>query len=241
MKKISKQATIIDMAKELGISPSTVSRALSNHPDIKHETKVKVKKLAKVLRYYPNPIAQSLRSNQTKSIGVLVPEIKHDFFSSAISGMEDVAYKLGYTIILCQSNENYKREVVNINMLMHHRVAGVLVSISQNTKNGNHFQDLTKRRIPLVFFDRVCEDVIVCKVVIDDYKSAFDAVNYLIEKGYKRIAHLGGPKELDICRKRKNGYLDALRHSGISIQKNLIRCRGMQEQDGYASIDFFRE
>jgi DNA-binding LacI/PurR family transcriptional regulator len=237
MRSLSKNTTIVDIAEELGVSPSTVSRALINHPDIRDETKEKVKKLAKKLRYHPNPIAQSLRSNQTKTIGVIVPEIKHDFFSSAISGIEEVAYQSGYTIILCQSNESFEREVVHTIMLMHHRVAGVLVSVAQNTKNGNHFQDLIKRRIPLVFFDRVCEDVKVSKVIIDDYKSALDAVSYLIKKGYKRIAHLAGPKELDICIKRRNGYLDALKRADMSPKDSFVRYGGMHEEDGYSSMD----
>ena len=232
-----KHTTIVDIAKKLGISASTVSRALSDHPDIKKETKEKVKKIAKELRYYPNPIAQSLKSNRTTTIGVIVPEIKHDFFSSAISGIEEVAYQSGYTIILCQSNESFEREVINTNMLMHHRVAGVLVSISQNTKCGDHFQNLIKRRIPLVFFDRVCEDVVASKVVIDDYKSAFDAVSFLIGKKYKRIAHFSGPKELDICKKRWSGYIDALKRADICLQNGYVRYGGMHEQDGYTSMD----
>ena len=237
MKHNLKHTTIVDIAKKLGISASTVSRALSDHPDIKKETKEKVKKIAKELRYYPNPIAQSLKNNRTRTIGVIVPEIKHDFFSSAISGIEEVAYQSGYTIILCQSNESFEREVINTNMLMHHRVAGVLVSISQNTKCGDHFQDLIKRRIPLVFFDRVCEDVVASKVVIDDYKSAFDAVTFLIGKKYKRIAHFSGPKELDICKKRWRGYIDALKRADIYLQNGYVRYGGMHEQDGYASMD----
>ena len=232
-----KHTTIVDIAKKLGISASTVSRALSDHPDIKKETKEKVKKIAKELRYYPNPIAQSLKNNRTTTIGVIVPEIKHDFFSSAISGIEEVAYQSGYTIILCQSNESFEREVINTDMLMHHRVAGVLVSISQNTKCGDHFQDLIKRRIPLVFFDRVCEDVVASKVVIDDYKSAFDAVSFLIGKKYKRIAHFSGPKELDICKKRWSGYIDALKRADICLQNGYVRYGGMHEQDGYTSMD----
>jgi DNA-binding LacI/PurR family transcriptional regulator len=237
MKNIAKHTTIIDIAKKLGISASTVSRALSDHPDIKKETKEHVRKIAKELQYSPNPIAQSLKSNRTTTIGVIVPEIKHDFFSSAISGIEDVAYQAGYTIIVCQSNESYEREVVNANAMMHHRVAGVIVSISQNTKSGEHFQDLLRRRIPLVFFDRVCDDVIANKVVIDDYRSAFDAVTYLVGKGYKTIAHFAGPKELNICKKRWNGYVDAIKQLPLLSPGDWVRYGGLHEQDGYASMD----
>jgi DNA-binding LacI/PurR family transcriptional regulator len=238
MKYTSKHATIIDIAKKLGISPSTVSRALSDHPDIKKETKAQVKKTAKELRYSPNQMAQSLKNNRTTTIGVIVPEIKHDFFSSAISGIEEVAYKSGYTIILCQSNESYEREVLNANLLINYRVAGVVVSISQNTKDGEHFNDLLRRKIPLVFFDRVCNDVIASKVVIDDYRSAFDAVTYLVGKGYKTIAHFAGPKELNICKKRWNGYVDAIKPLQLQSSNGWVRYGGLHEQDGYASMDY---
>ncbi len=233
-----KHTTIVDIAKRLEISPSTVSRALNDHPDIKKETREQVKRVAKELRYSPNPIAQSLKSSRTTTIGVIVPEIEHDFFSSAISGIEEVAYQSGYTIIVCQSNESFEREVVNTNVLMHHRVAGVIVSISQNTKSGDHFQDLLRRRIPLVFFDRVCEDVVASKVVIDDYRSAFEAVTYLIGKGYKKIAHFAGPKELDICKKRLSGYVEALKQAQFPVLNDLVRYGGLHEQDGYNSLDY---
>jgi LacI family transcriptional regulator len=232
-----RHATIVDIAKKLGVAPSTVSRALSDHPDVKKATKEKIKKLAKDLHYSPNPIARSLKSSRTTTIGVIVPEIKHDFFSSAISGIEEVAYQSGYTILVCQSNESYEREVVNTNALMHHRVAGVIVSISQNTKNGDHFQDLLRRKIPLVFFDRACEDVNASKVVIDDCKSARMAVNHLVQRGYKRIAHFGGPKELGICIRRLNGYVEALKQNGFPSPNGFVRYGGLHEEDGYKSMD----
>lgn len=232
-----KNKTIIDIANELKISPSTVSRALNDHPFINKNTKALVNKVAKRIGYVPNPIARGLRSNKTSTIGVIVPEIKHDFFSSAISGIEEVAYSSGYTIILSQSNENYEREVMNTQMLANHRVAGIIVSISQNTVNGKHFKEIQERGIPLVFFDRVCKDVNANKVIIDDRKSAFNAVNYLIQKGYKNIAHLAGFQELDICKKRLKGYVDALEKNNMQVNKNLICIGGLHEQDGYSSMD----
>jgi DNA-binding LacI/PurR family transcriptional regulator len=232
-----KHTTIIDIAEKLGISASTVSRALTDHPDIKKETKEQVKKVAAELHYSPNPIARSLKSNRTTTIGVIVPEIKHDFFSSAISGIEEVAYQSGYTIIVCQSNESYEREVINTNALMQHRVAGVIVSISQNTKDGQHFQDLIRRKIPLVFFDRVCNDVLASRVVIDDYRCAFEVVTHLVQRGYKRIVHFAGPKELGICDRRWNGYVDALQQSGLALQNSSVRYGGLHEEDGYRSMD----
>jgi DNA-binding LacI/PurR family transcriptional regulator len=211
---------------------------LSDHPDISPKTKKQVQKIAKELNFTPNPIAQSLKNNRTSTIGIIVPEIKHDFFSSAISGIEEVAYQSGYTIILCQSNESFEREVINTNMLMHHRVAGVIVSISQNTKRGDHFRDLIERGIPLVFFDRACEEVKASKVVIDDAKCAYDAVSYLIKKGYKRIAHFAGPIGLEICKKRLNGYKEALKNAKLHFEESLIQYGGLHEQDGYNSMEF---
>ncbi len=232
-----KHITITDIAKKLGISASTVSRALSDHPDIKEETKKKVQQLADEFYYKPNSIAQSLKNNRTTIIGVIVPEIKHDFFSSAISGIEEVAYHAGYTIIVCQSNENFEREVVNTNSLIHQRVAGIVASISQNTINGDHFKSVVARGIPLVFFDRACSDVAVSKVIIDDAKSAFDAVSHLITKGYKRIAHFTGPKELDICKLRLKGYSKALSEFNLPVIESLICYGGLHEADGYNSME----
>jgi len=234
-----KLSTISDIAKRLGVSNSTVSRALRNHPDISIATKKEVRRIANELNYTPNPIAQSLKSNRTYTIGVLVPEIKHDFFSIAISGIEEVAYKSGYTIIVSQSNENYEREVVNTNAFMNHRVAGLIVSISQNTKEGSHFQNLINRGIPLVFFDRACEEISANKVVINDVKSAYDAVRYLVKKGYKNIAHFGGPVELDICKKREKGYLDAIKRAKFNYTNEFIRHAGLNEKDGYQTMDYF--
>ncbi len=232
-----KHSTIIDIARKLGISPSTVSRALSDHPDVKKETKELVRKVAKELNYIPNPIAKSLKSNKSTTIGVIVPEIRHDFFSSAISGIEDVAYQSGYTILLCQTNESYERELINTNVLIQHRVAGIIVSISQNTVDGEHFKNIVKRKLPLVFFDRAYESLDVSKIVVDDYKGAYEAVSYLISRGYRRIAHIGGPVNLGICQRRKNGYIDALKNYNLQISESMIYTAGMREGDGYTAAE----
>jgi DNA-binding LacI/PurR family transcriptional regulator len=234
--KDMKQKTILDIAAYLKISPSTVSRALNDHPDINPRTKILVNKVAKEIGYVPNPIARGLRNNTTTTIGVLVPEIKHDFFSSAISGIEEVAYQSGFTIILCQSNESYAREILNTNVLIQHRVAGMIVSISQSTKSGEHFNESIKRGVPLVFFDRACSSVEACKVIIDDEQSAFNATNHLIQKGYKKIAHFAGPELLEICVQRKAGYCRALRSAGMEIDDSLILIGGLHEQDGFNSM-----
>jgi DNA-binding LacI/PurR family transcriptional regulator len=232
-----RQITIIDIAKKLGVSASTVSRALSDHPDVKESTKKKVLKLAKEYNFRLNPIAQSLKNNKTRIIGVIVPEIKHDFFSSAISGIEEVAYNSGFTILVCQSNENYEREVINTNSLIQQRVAGIIASISQTTVNSNHFQSVINHGIPLVFFDRASEDIEANRVVIDNAKGAYLAVSHLIDRSYKRIAHLAGPQILEICRERLNGYKKALRKKGLDVNQELIQYGGLDDKDGYNSMN----
>ena len=232
-----KHKTLFDIAKKAGVSPSTVSRALRNHPDISSKTIANIKKIADKLNFTPNPIAQGLKNNKTKTIGVIVPEIKHDFFSTAISGIEEVVYNSGYTLILCQSNEEYEREVINIDVLLNHRVAGIIVSISENTKNGAHFKRVIDRKTPLVFFDRVCEDIYTTRVIIDDKNGAFEAVNFLIKKGYKGIAHLAGPKNLTNSKQRYAGYVEALKKNKLAVNKDFILFGGMNEADGYASMD----
>jgi len=226
------QVTIKDIAKKLNISPSTVSRALRDHPDISAKTKEMVSSLAEELDYQPDSIAQSLKKRRTNLIGVIVPEIKHNFFSAAISGIEEVAYRAGYAIIVSQSNESYDRECVNVRALISNRVAGLLISISQTTENSDHFKLLERQGIPFVFFDRVCEDIEASKVVVDDFDGAFNAVEHLIKSGYKRIAHLAGPKHLSISQCRLHGYLSALKKHKIPYDENLVVYGGLNEEDG---------
>ncbi|MDP4228554.1 MAG: LacI family DNA-binding transcriptional regulator, partial [Bacteroidota bacterium] len=154
------QVTIKDIANILGISISTVSRALKNHPDISEETKNQVKELAVKLNYEPNALALNLRRCRTNTIGVIIPEIVHHFFSSVISGIEDVAYDRGYNVMVCQSNESYEREKINAQALLLNRVDGVLVSVSKNSYNFDHIRAFVNQGIPLVFFDRICPEII---------------------------------------------------------------------------------
>lgn len=231
-----KHATIVDIARKLGLSPSTVSRALNDHPDVREETKRRVRKTARSLSYSPNPIAKSLKSNRTSTIGVIVPEIEHYFFASAISGIEEVASAANYSIVLCQSNESFEREVANTRLLIQHRVAGIIISVSLETTRGLHFRELSARHIPLVCFDRVCDDVRSSKVLIDDYRSAYDAVRYLIDNRRARIAHLGGPQSVGIYAKRRNGYIDALHDAHLPPSEKLMKAGGLYEEHGYQSI-----
>ncbi len=218
----SSQITIKDIARALNISPSTVSRALKNHPDISEETKVAVNELAARLKYQPNALALSLKNSRSNTIGVIIPEIVHYFFSSVISGIEDIAYDAGFTVIICQSNEKYDREVANANMLLSHRVDGVLVSISKETTRFDHLTMLKEKGLPLVFFDRIVPEIETDQVIIDDEDAAYRATMHLIETGKKRIAHFAGPPNLLIGRDRKNGYIKALKESGLIVAPELI-------------------
>lgn len=218
----SSQVTIKDIARILGISPSTVSRALKNHPDISEATKQAVNELAEKLKYEPNAVALSLKQSRSKTIGVVIPEIVHYFFSSVISGIEDVAYDAGFTVIICQSNERYDREVANVKALLSHRVDGVLVSITKETTQFDHLYAIQERKVPMVFFDRIVPEIKTDQVIIDDWQSAYDATKHLIDGGRKRIAHFAGPQNLVIGKERKAGYMQALSDAGLAIDPNLI-------------------
>lgn len=216
------QITIKDIARELGVSPSTVSRALQDHPDISKATIQEVKEFAKKYNYKPNSVALSLKTKKTNIIGVVVPEMVHHFFSTVLSGIEDVANERGYSVIVCQTNEKYEKEVKNIETLISARISGVIASLSKGTTQFEHFQELIDDNIPLVFFDRICTGINTDRVVIDDYTGAFSAVDYLIKTGCKRIAFFSAPFTMEISKNRKNGYLDALRKNGITIDESLI-------------------
>ncbi|MBA4407903.1 MAG: LacI family DNA-binding transcriptional regulator [Bacteroidota bacterium] len=218
----SNQITIKDIARILGISPSTVSRALKDHPDINVDTKKAVNELAGKLKYQPNAVALSLKSSRSNTIGVIIPEIVHYFFSSVISGIEDVASRKGFTVIICQSNESFEREVANARTLLSHRVDGILVSISKETLTFGHFLDLQNSGIPLVFFDRIAPDINADQVIIDDMEASYKATRHLVETGCKRIAHFAGPQNLVIGKDRLQGYLNALTEAGIPVDDRLI-------------------
>ena len=228
--------TLKDIAKELGVSVSTVSRALQDHPAISKRTIEKVKSVADRVEYYPNSIARSLKTNGSKSIGVIVPAIKHHFFSSAIDGMEDIANKNGFVIIVSKSNEEYDREVLITQSMISNRVAAIIVSVSQTTQDGEHFKRLIKRGIPVIFFDRVLDDLDVNKVVINDFQSAFNVVKHLIQSGYTRIAHFAGPRYLKLAQERMRGYREALKDAGIKIDMDYILHGGMEEHDGELGV-----
>jgi len=216
------QITIKDVARELGVSISTVSRALKDHPDISPQTKQMVRDLVEKMKYKPNAIALSLRNRRTNIIGVVVPEIVHHFFSSVISGIDEAAVAAGYNVMFFQSNESYDREIMNIQSILNSRADGVLISIAKGTRKFNHIRQLLENNIPVVFFDRACDEIETDKVIVDDFEGAFNAVDYLIKTGCRRIAHFAGPQHLQISYLRKRGYISALEKNGIKVEDELI-------------------
>ncbi len=235
------QVTIKDIAKELGISPSTVSKALKGHPDISASTKKAVRELVDKWNYKPDPIALSLKSGLSKTIGVIVPEIVHYFFSTVIGGIEDIAYDNGYHVMFCQSSESYNREVKAVDTLLGSRVDGILVSVSKETSNFDHFRKILEDDIPLVFFDRICDEIDTDRVIVDDEAGAFEAVSHLIGIGCKNIVHLSGPQNILIGKRRKEGYVRALTSQDIKVnEENIVKCDTMIEAEAIVPELFSR-
>ena len=221
-KKQNGQVTILDIAELLGITPSTVSRALHNHPQISNETKQAVNDCAKSMRYRRNVTASSLRTGKSNTIGVIVPRINSHFISSAVGGIETVAKRAGYNIIICQSNESLEAEINAIRTLLSKRIDGILASVSMESTNSNHFREVINMKVPLVFFDRTCPDLDVSSVTVDDFKGAYRATEHLVKQGCRRIAHFGGNVDLTMYRQRVEGYKQALNHHHIPIDEDMI-------------------
>ena len=217
-----KQVTIVDIAKELKLSPSTVSRALKNHPDISKKTVKRVKECAKKMNYKPNAMAFNLRTGRNNTIAVILPEIVHYFFSSILTGIEEIASEAGFNVMVFRSRESYEKEIEIVDSLINARVAGVLASVSKETDRYEHFQQIVDNNIQLVFYDRICIGLLTDRVVVDDYAGAMTAVEHLIETGAKRIAFFSSPTHLEISKNRKNGYLDALRKHNIPVEESLV-------------------
>ncbi len=216
------QVTIKDIARELKISPSTVSRALKNHPDISQETKKAVMELANEMDYQPNIIALSLRKRKTNTIGLIIPKIVHHFFSTIISGIEDIAYAEGYNVIITQSDESYQREVDCVFTLVSSRVDGLFMSLSSETTDYEHLKVLNKRNIPVIFLDRSCDDIRASKVLIDDHDGAMLATEHLIQQGCKTIIHLAAPETMQIAKERRQGFVDALKKHNLPTSEQAI-------------------
>jgi LacI family transcriptional regulator len=218
---MEKPATIKDIAKRLNISISTVSRALRNASDVNSETKKAVTELSEELNYQPNRLALSLRQKQTHTIGVIVPNLDY-VLSMMVRGIDEVALEAGYTVMVCQSNESFGREIVNTRRLLESLVDGFIISVSSETKSFEHFKKIQERNIPMVVFDRVTPDLVAPSVRLDNENGGFIATEHLLEQGYKRIAILAGPKNLGISNSRMDGYLTALKKYKVKKDDDLI-------------------
>ncbi len=215
--------TIKDIAKALGLSTSTVSRALRDTHEISAATKKIVLAYAKEINYHPNPIALSLKERRSKSIGVVVSEVANSYFSQAINGIESIAYDRGYHVIISQTHESYDREVINVQHLASRSVDGLLVSLSSETTDISHLTSLHERGLPIVFFDRVADEINTHKVIANNEKGAYQATSHLINQGYKKIAHLTSSDHLSISIERLSGYEAALRDNGLAVNPNYIK------------------
>ncbi|TRX62049.1 LacI family transcriptional regulator [Fulvivirga sp. M361] len=232
------QITIHDIARHLSLDSSTISRALNDSPRVTAKTKEKVRKVASELGYRPNLMATGLRTQRSKTIGVIVPWISRHFFSSAISGIEQVVYKEGYHVIICQSHDNYKREVSNTFALFDNRVEGVLASVAMDTTKFDHLTQIKDENIPIVFFDRYPPGVSACRVVIDDFKAAYQVTEHLISQGHRRIAHFSGPRNLNIYRDRFDGYKKALKDHNLVMDPTMVFESRLLPDDGIEGIKY---
>lgn len=210
------------LAQTLNVSISTVSRALRNHPDISAELTQKVQELAQELKYSPNPLAIGLLKDQSNTIGVIVPDLVTYFFSSIISGIESVANEHGYYIVIRCSYESAEKEKECLDNLLKLRVAGVIMCLAQETQDYSHFSNLIEEQVPLVFFDRVCRSEEVSTVVVDNQEAARRITRHFFESGYRRIAHIAGPAQLNITQERMQGYQQGLAECGLPFDENLL-------------------
>lgn len=228
-----KPVTIKDIAKALNLSTSTVSRALRGGYEISDETKKLVLDYAEKINFKRNPIALSLKERRSYSIGIVVCEVANVFFSQAIDGIESIAYNKGYHVIISQSHDQYEREVTNIEHLANRSVDGIIISLAAETKNYEHIEKLHNQGLPIVFFDRILESMETHKVTSNNKQGAFEATEYLIKKGCKKIAHLANAEQLSITAQRKIGYEDALIKHNLPVKNEYIRyCQhGGSQQD----------
>ena len=219
-----RRTSLKDLADQLGVSIATVSRALRNSHEVGEEMTQKVKQLAKELNYRPNPFAQSLRKEAPRVIGVIVPNLVTHYYAAVLDGIEDYASKLGYSVISANSHEDHEREAQALDNFLNMHVEGIIACLAQDTTDYSHFEQLHKMGVPLVFFARCCLEDMFSQVVGNGDVAAQEATQHMIETGSRRVAFIGGPNHLDMVRRRKHGYLEALRENRIPIDRNLVVC-----------------
>jgi len=230
------EPTIHDIAKKLNIAASTVSRALNNNPTISEPTRKLIEKTAKEMGYRPNIMAANFRTKRTNTIGVVLPLINRHFFSSVISGVEEVAYNRGFAVTISQSNDNFEKEEKIAQTLFSNRVDGLIVSIGMQTKTFDHLRLFSERNVPLVFFDRIVDEIEADKIVVDDYRGGFKATEHLIEQGGTRIAHIGGPLNVKIYQDRLSGFKDAMKKAELPVDESMLIHNSLTRSDGTNAI-----
>ncbi len=231
-----KTITIKDIAHALNVSIATVSRALSNQWDVSEQTRQKVLAKAQELHYKPNLVAKRLSTQRTNLIGLVVPELENSFFPRIIMGLQPILEENGYQLLITQSNESVITEEKNLRMLENNRVDGIILSVTREGADKTLYNEIIHAGIPIVFFNRVCWDIEAPKVVINDYHMACLAVEHLIQQGFKRIAHLAGPSQLNITEQRKQGYIDTLIKYGMPIRQDYIISAGILQDKGYSAM-----
>lgn len=219
-----RRTSLKDLADKLGVSIATVSRALRNSHEVGEEMTQKVKQLAKELNYRPNPFAQSLRKEAPRVIGVIVPNLVTHYYAAVLDGIEDYASKLGYSVISSNSHEDHEREAQALDNFLNMHVEGIIACLAQDTTDYSHFEQLHEMGVPLVFFARCCLEDMFSQVVGNGDVAAQEATQHMIETGSRRVAFIGGPNHLDMVRRRKHGYLEALRENRIPIDRDLVVC-----------------
>jgi len=227
-----KEITIYDLAEKLNLSPATISRALQDHPAINKKTKKRIVEMAEVMGYRSNRFASNLRKSKTNTIGVIIPRLNSQFVASVLGAMEKIANDAGYNIIVSQSMESATKEIANTKTMFDNRVDGLLVSLAYDTGNIEHFDKFIKRGIPVIFFDRVFDDNKCVRIVIDNYKNAYDVTTHLIAQGCSRIMHITGNLKRNVYSERYNGYRAALKDADIPFQKEMLLSGELNEVAG---------
>lgn len=232
-----KKVSIYDIAQQLGVSTSTVSRALQNNPAISTEVRDRIRKRAEEMGYKPNVFAVNLQRGSTRTIGVVVPMVSRNFFSQAIDGIEEAASRGGYDVMIYQSKNELDREIRIVDRFLQGKVDGVIASLASCGGDYAHYQALVRYDVPLVLFDRSCDELEVGTVLLDDYKGAFDSVEHLIAQGYRRIYHYGGFRQVNIWRNRCQGYLDAMYKHGLEVDPAWVTEDETTEEGGAAFLE----
>lgn len=230
------RTTLYDIARELNLTASTVSRALSDHPRISEQTKQLVNRMSKKLGYQPHRIAAALRNGKSRIIGVIVPVADRNFFASIVRGIEEKANQAQYQVIICQTYEDPLKEEAAIEALLNTRVDGIIASLSKRTEQFNHYGKVKSKGLPLIFFDRANDSLGVSQVVIDDYAASYKAVKHLIDQGCRRIAHFTNVEKINIYKERLRGYKAALVDHGLAFDSTLVVASDLQLEDGRQSM-----